>query len=420
MNVPELRLIDLKDKKYENQVQLELRKHAYLKVRALSEEKKYNKAAAYFTSSLIGGRAQNTQWIDIACIHLKEIPENVNELTVRHILEDMPQDLASLLERAWLQIFSSNIPDVERIHEMLRALVLTFEDPTEPELGVLTGLSPREEVSKVGDKKEEEKSQLRQLVEKCKPLLVVKRPGGPGSEIRICFMNTVVKSHLLSNAEKLLGLSKDATAWHHGVLSLRSFSHLMEVLNYSEPEPEPEPEAVEGKEGDDEDDEDDAESETGSEVSDDDEAGNDSDSDVDMSEENSDWDSDSDDEEIDPESERVKDVALAYTVKHWLHHASKATLEIAEDLSSEEDFWKPKSLIRRRWLIEYARLNSSAFEDIDLDRDLSALHVAASIGFSQLVVALMNNGHKEELNLRDSNDDTPVCDAQSFVFFAKC
>ena len=165
LEVPGVRFIDLEDEKYENQVQQELRKHAYLKVRALSEEKKYNKAAAYFTSSLIGRRAQNTQWIDIACTHLKEIPENENELTVRHILEDMPQDLASLLERAWLQIFSSNIIDVERIHEMLRALVLTFEDPIEPELGVLTGLYTKEEAKKNaekkdGERKEEEKSKL--------------------------------------------------------------------------------------------------------------------------------------------------------------------------------------------------------------------------------------------------------------------
>jgi hypothetical protein len=86
-------------------------------------------------------------------------------------------------------------------------------------------------------------------------------------------------------------------------------------------------------------------------------------------------------------------------------------VEIAEDLSLEEEFWKPKSLIRRRWLIEYARLNPSTFEEIDLDRDLSALHVAASVGFSQLVVALIKHGHQDELNLRDTNDDTPVCDS---------
>ncbi len=410
MKAPGVRLIDLEDEKYESQVQQELRKQAYLKVRELSEEKKYNKAAAYFTSSLIGRRAQNTQWIDIACIHLKEIPENENELKVRHILEDMPQDLASLLERAWLQVFSSNIPDVERIKEMLRALVLTFEDPTEPELGVLTGLYSKEEEKKDGEKRYEEKSKLRELVERCKPLLAANRTAGSGTEVKICFMNMVVKSHLLTNAEKLLGLSKEATAWHHGVLSLRSFSHVMELLNYPEPEPEPEPEPAEGKEDEEEDNLDDS-SEHLSKASDDDGAEDDWDDELeDFTEDDSDWEFESDDGEMDAESEKVKDTALAYTVKHWLHHASKATVEIAEDLSLEEEFWKPKSPIRRRWLIEYARLNKSIFEDLDLDRDLSALHVAASVGFSQLVVALIKHGHQDELSLRDKNDDTPVCD----------
>jgi len=203
-----------------------------------------------------------------------------------------------------------------------------------------------------------------------------------------------VKNHLLANAEKLLGLSKEATAWHHGVLSPRSFAHLMDLLNYPE--------------------NDDDSSEDESTVSDDDESEIDSDDDTESVSEDFDWDSDSDDEEMKAEAYKAKDIALAYAVKHWLHHASKATVEIAEDLSLKEEFWKPKSLIRRRWLIEYARLNPAAFEEIDLDRDLSALHVAGSIGFSQLVVALIKHGYQDEISLRDANDDTPVCDALAF------
>jgi hypothetical protein len=402
MKAPGVRLIDLEDEKYGSQVQQELRKHANDKVRELSKEKKYNKAAAYFTSSLIGRRAQNTQWIDIACIHLKEIPKNENELTIRHILENMPQDLASLLDSAWLQIFNSNIPDVKRIHEMLRALVLTFEDPTEPELGVLTGLYSKEEGKKDGEKKDGERSKLRQLVERCKPLLAAERTGGNRTEVKICFMNKVVKSHLLANAEKLLGLSEEATAWQHGVLSLRSFSHVMELLNYPEP--------AEGKEDEEEDNVDDP-SEHSSEALGEDGAKDYSDVNMeDITRDDSHWGSYSDNEKMDAEPEKVKDTALAYTVKHWLHHASKATVEIAEDLSLEKEFWEPKSLIRRRWLIEYARLNPSTFGEIDFDRDQSALHVAASVGFSQLVVDLIKHGHQDELRLRDKNDDTPVCD----------
>jgi hypothetical protein len=94
-------------------------------------------------------------------------------------------------------------------------------------------------------------------------------------------------------------------------------------------------------------------------------------------------------------------------VKHWLHHASKATAEIAEDLSLEEDFWKKGSLIRWRWLMEYERLTEK-FENFDLDQDFPALHIASSVGFTQLVLKLIANGHRDELTLRDKLDNTPV------------
>jgi hypothetical protein len=413
LKTPWLRLIDLEDPKYGNQVQLELRNHAQKKVSALSVEKQYNKAAAYFASSLIGRRAQNTQWIDIACLRLNELPKNEKELKVRKTLEAMPQDLPSLLEQAWVQVFNANSQDMEQIKEMLRALVLTYEDPTESELCVLAGIHQQEE----------DKTVLRQLVEKCKPLLIVKRTslvvkGTTQTEVKICFMDAAFKTHLLKNAPTLLGLSEEATARHHGVMSLRSFSHLIERLDFPEPEKrdlEPYKVAI-GDDGD-----------VGSDVESDDVSEDMSDSFVnemcpmddasDMSfiDFMDDWscedydEDDSSDDEFDAEVESVKDIALAYMVKHWLHHASKATIEIAEGLSLEKEFWKPGSLIQRRWLIEYDRLTEQ-FKDFCLDQNsLCALHIAASAGFAQLVLALVKNGHQEELNRRDAWYNTPVC-----------
>lgn len=55
---------------------------------------------------------------------------------------------------------------------------------------------------------------------------------------------------------------------------------------------------------------------------------------------------------------------MPYTVKYWLRHASKATREIAEDLSLEKEFWDPDSRIRRRWLVEYCRMTNT-FEGFD-------------------------------------------------------
>lgn len=223
LKVDGLRLVDLEDEKYGDQVQNALRKHAKEKISSLEQEKKYNKALAYFASSLIGRRAQNTQWIDITCVQLQELPQTQSDLPVRLALETMPQDLKSLLNKSWLQIFRSYEKEAEKIKEMLRALVLTYEDPTTTELGVLAGLCANEE----------EKAELEGLIEKCKPLLSMKK------DEKVCFMNSVVKGHLLENAKDLLGLSKEEMKWQHGVLTHRAFSHLKECYGKLTPEPVP-------------------------------------------------------------------------------------------------------------------------------------------------------------------------------------
>ncbi|KXJ90256.1 hypothetical protein Micbo1qcDRAFT_164789, partial [Microdochium bolleyi] len=104
----------------------------------------------------------------------------------------MPEDLNTLLNRSWQTLFAPNDLDVEKIQEMLRALVLTYEDPTEAELEVLAGLASTDH----------DKAELRRLLEKCKPLLVVQRTSR--DESTVSFLNIVVKTHLRENAAKLL------------------------------------------------------------------------------------------------------------------------------------------------------------------------------------------------------------------------
>lgn len=405
--VKETRIIDLENEKYGNQVQLELRKHAHKKVAALGSEKKYNKALSYFASSLMGKRASNTHWIDITVVQLQELNESDNDLKVRRVLEQMPQDLKVLLERAWLQIFTVNNDDVEKLKEMLRALVLTFEDTTEPELALLAGFPATEEG----------KAELSRLVKLCKPLLTIK-PGK--TENKICFMNIIVKTHLLEKeyAKELLGLSEEETKWQHGVLALRSLSHVMEAFNYPEPEKTPvetQPEAVgdgenEGGEDEDMDQQNDAEEEDANANNNDDNEAEDQEEEEDEDEDDDVeyWDEESGEETPDPEldQEAGQDNALPYAVKHWLHHASKATREIAEDLSLEKEFWEPESIIRRRWLSEFERLTST-YKGYDIDT-LTALHIAASIGFRQLVAALIRNGHANEIHQRDTLFNSPL------------
>ncbi|KAI1092523.1 hypothetical protein F5B19DRAFT_454286 [Rostrohypoxylon terebratum] len=380
LGVEGVRLVDLEDEKYGDQVQMALRKRAKERVATLEKEKSYNKALAYFASSLIGKRAQNTQWIDITCIQLQELPEAESDLNVRRVLEKMPQDLTTLLNTAWIQIFKANEEDVEKIKEMLRALVLTYEDPTEIELAVLAGFASNDN----------EKAELRRFVEKCKPLLVMRRTNNT-----ISFMNVVVKTHLLENANQLLGMSDEEKKWQHGVLALRSFSHVNETFDFPVTE---KPEEGEG-------------SVSGGTNDEDDEGSQDEDSDSEDEEEDdedseSEWSSDDDSVEEDPEAEILRDKALPYTVKYWLRHASKATREIAEDLSLEESFWKPDSIIRHRWLVEYCRM-TNVFDGYDY-RTMTGLHIAASVGFRDLVAALIRNGYEDQIKTHDSLFNTPL------------
>ncbi|KAI0398353.1 hypothetical protein F5Y17DRAFT_412009 [Xylariaceae sp. FL0594] len=411
LKVDGVRVVDLEDEKYGNQVQSALRKHARQKVSTLEQAKNYNKALAYFVSSLIGRRAQNTQWIDITCMQLEALPQTQSDLPVRRTLETMPQDLKSLLNKSWLRVFRSNEHEAEKIKEMLRALVLTYENPSEAELGILSGLCS-----------DEERAELHELVEKCNPLLSMKR------DEKISFMNVVVKTHLLENAKELLGLSDEEIKWQHGVLSLRAFAHLKE--RYGEaPAPAEEQHVEEGTvdepagEGatdsdhvaDEDDQGDDEENDEQEENNDDgEEDGEEGDDDDDDEEESSEWDEEEDsdvDEDEDGQGTEEKSspsVALPYMVKYWLRHASKATLEIAEDLSMETDFWKPDSYIRRCWLDDYCK-ETDTFQYFD-HTTLTGLHVAAAVGFRQLVAALIRNSEfaKSEIKTRDSLANTPL------------
>ncbi|KAI1817170.1 ankyrin repeat-containing domain protein [Poronia punctata] len=410
-----VRLVDLEDDKYGNQVRDALRSHARQKILTLEQSKNYNKALAYFASSLIGRRAQNTQWIDITCMQLEELPQTNSDLPVRRALETMPQDLKSLLNRSWSQVFRSNEQATEKIKEMLRALVLTYEDPTEDELGILAGLCSNEE----------EKAELHELIDRCRPLLTIKR------DEKVSFMNIVVKTHLLENAKELLGLSTEEIKWQHGVLSLRSFAHLKERYG-NEPEPEPtteqpaEPNDANGTQGEEaadetashvgqDTDEVDPENPAWTDANDDEISQDGSEAVGGYDDDLSDWDSD-DDDEFDEAAETSDSPlkALPYMIKNWLRHASKATLEIAEDLSLEVDFWKLDSHLRRCWLDDYCKVTNT-FEYFD-HTTLTGLHVAASVGFQQLVAALIRNSEpaKSEITVRDAMVNAPLHFAAHF------
>lgn len=291
---------------------------------------------------------------------------------------------------------------------MLRSLVLTYDDPTEPELAILAGLSSTEE----------ERLELPKLVQKCKPLLSVKQVGKANV---VYFMNVVVKTYLLKDAKALLGISEDGIKWQHGVLALRAFAHVREAFSFQDMPSESEPAALniegDGISGADlQDENDDAASDDDDEDSISDEEEEEA---WDVDEDEYTWANDEPEQKYDREYETLSGKAHHYMVKHWLRHASKATFEIAEDLSQEEDFWSRASPLRRRWLIVYAHLTSAENWDFD---SFTALHVAASFGYRELVSALIRNGHEDEIKIHDAWDNTPVSKGSRYFYekLSKC
>ncbi|KAJ4416134.1 hypothetical protein N0V85_002402 [Neurospora sp. IMI 360204] len=408
LTTPCVRLVNLRDVKYVNEVQKDLQLHAKGKIKDLEKQKKYNKALAYYASSLIGRRATNMHWIDLTCVQLAELPETESHVKIRFILETTPKDLSDLLKDRWNEIFSSNGEAGGRIKELLRTLLLTFEDPTEEELAILAGLS---------------RAEVHSLLEKCKPFLsVVKQT--------VTFMNAAVKKHLEDNKSLLLGMDQDEIEWQHGILALRSLTHLKEAFDFPERvvvtaengiatgnvtgdgihEQDGEGKSVDGSDDrypasetqvEDHDPDEEAASEV--EGMDDDD---DDDSTTDYSEYDSEEWGEEADEDCDPEADEIRGRALKYPVKHWLHHGSKSTSEFADDLSQDQEFWTTDSPIRRRWLTEYIRITGNL--DGWASKTLTALHVASSLGFSRLAVALLNNGHDHEMYMFDSLRNTPL------------
>jgi hypothetical protein len=98
---------------------------------------------------------------------------------------------------------------------MLRALVLTYDDPTENELLVLCNLW-------------NDRLHLRQMITSCKPLLKVGRR--QDGEFVISFASEDVKDHLRREAEEILKLDKDEIQRQQMLLAWRCFSRLEDHL----------------------------------------------------------------------------------------------------------------------------------------------------------------------------------------------
>lgn len=407
--------INLDDKeKYKDQVGNQLRKHADNRVRKLSDEKKYNRALAYFTSTLMGNRAQDTVWIDITCLRLAQIPPNTKETRIRRELAKIPEDLDQLLDSIWSKILNANDDDTEDVKELLRVLVLVKEPVTLGELAILTGFT-------IDD--------VQQSLDKCSLLVRI-------HDRKVVFvLENQVKEHLLKRSEKLLQVrGEEELKWQHGVLASRCFIYLVERFQSIEDEvvarqdkaktsvqataPETTHKELSS----------DTDGPASSDVEQEDlpqaadmltpdhiDSGGAHDGDCLLSDSE-------DDSSVKPpvleESNPYKlDLAtlLYYPIKHWLYHSSLATKEFAERISSEDEFWSRNSIFRKKWLWAYAAIAKDPALGLLKSENFTALHTAASLGYPDLVAELMAKEHEDERDVRDSMFNTPVSNSLTLI-----
>lgn len=297
------------------------------------------------------------------------LPDASSETRVQGLLERIPQDFQELLELAWLSLLNSIDEDNEIIKELLSTLVLTFEDPGEDELFLLSGLSIHDESCR---------ESLQNFLKRCQPLVQTHTLQNGATVVG--FVNADIKRHLRDHSHKLLkiplGDDDHWTKWQHGKMSLRCFEHILSTLE-NIPEGPKETTTGEVEEG--------HSKETANHPS--------------------------APAESEPsamiEPDQIKIPVLDYAVRYWLRHASLATPDIAKIISQHHKFWDPESGARALWMKHYA----------DLTRTLTgfkpdswkALHVVASIGFRGLVVALLEEEqHRGEVHEYDSLENTPV------------
>jgi hypothetical protein len=238
-----------------------------------------------------------------------ELPVTESANHVKNILKSLPKSLDTLLNNSWAAMFISKSSKAEDVKEMLRCLVLTYEEPTLMELATLVGLAPTEEGA----------AELRDLIWCCPSFLKL----GNSADPKVAFKNAFLKPHLLRHVELILGLSAEGIRWQHGELALRSFAHILERFATPKTVSRNGMTSLSGSEG---------EIHGAQGIQDDADATGElrereiegDDSDVGLED---------DESEIDPEAS--SSLGLGYMVKHFLHHASKGTEELAQEIAKE-------------------------------------------------------------------------------------
>ncbi|KAL2066570.1 hypothetical protein VTL71DRAFT_2641 [Oculimacula yallundae] len=372
--------INLNDSSRDEERGLMLNIFTHDRVKALAGKQGYSLALQYLLTSILLDRAENKQlWVEVVCCLLEALPANY--WVVRDTVEKLPQDVTTLMSTVWAESLDPKRENIHRTKEILRTMAIVFEYPTLDELKVLAELGEDLDAKEV----------LNQI-RACGPLLRIYDDGSAGGDLgsyRVTFIHDTAKEALIdpnNDCRTLIGFSEstgktDQTRirLQHGIVALRCFSHTNSEMA-----------------GDDDDDyfsrfqyeeEEDLTEDSAPELK-----GLFQDITNDVNGE------DGNEDDFDEPS-------LEYPVKHWLRHGYEATANFVDTLDLKNSFWAPKSSARQRWWNCYAKRDGEVAVGL---KNLTAMHVAAFFGLTHLIDSLIREGHKNEIQIRDSWDNQPL------------
>jgi len=368
--------LNLNDSSMSSVLREQVRSFTRDRVKELAKSKNYTLALQYFVFSSLEKRAEsNNVWVEVVCRLLEGIPPTFS--LVRKALESLPQDPLVLINRTWAEVLNSkDSKDIETTKEILRTLAIAFEEPTIDELDVLAGLE-------IDGDDDERDAKILDKIHACGPLLRTYdtetwEESGYSFSTRVAFIHPMAKEALLTHdMRNLIGLAgadgdeETEVRWQHGIVGLRCFTYVLDVLGSSLDDAEVTLERIAPS----------TENQTEAEIDD-------------LFPEEDDASVTSNDEDSN---------ALEYPLRYWLEHGHKSTADFVSTLDIKHRFWSAESTARRRWWAHYAR-----GEELDNHKNMTALHVAAYFGSLPLVDSLLESGHEHEIHAHDTWENQPL------------
>lgn len=232
-------------------------------------------------------------------------------------------------------------------------MTVAYESPTLAELATLT---------------ENDQQRLADLVRRCSPVL---RFGDTGDQReKVLFANTEFKDRLSDVAH---GHEEQQKRHYHGLMALRCFTYIKSSYGSSSPAADmdtlPDLSSI-------------VIARVGNNIKD-------------------------DELEADTASSPASSSSCSYPIKYLIQHLGEGFPDVAQELCDDDpDFWGQSSSLRDAWLGDFRRF-ATGLKDLNTS-GMSALHVAAGIGATELVSILVARNGASALSWTNDEGMTAV------------